>query len=314
MMNFRQLRTFVAIAESGGFARAVGRLHVSQPAASRQIQVLEAELGLPLFDRIGRRIQLTSEGEDLLRRSRRLLQDIDAISERARELKGGHGGMLRVGATPQVIEVTLSQFLVRYKRRHPGVEVHLIEEGGASLPGRIEDGEVNLAVIPADDRFASRMLFPAYGLALVSTRHPLSKLRTLDIAELEDEPLLLLRRGFGSRAWFDAACEFAHINPRVLMESAAPQAIMALAATGYGVAIIPSTVRIPRSGVRAVPLVQRGMSIGRWLTLAWNPQRFLAPYAERFVDELVAHCRQNYPGREFIKRAPPLPQPKVRDN
>jgi LysR family transcriptional regulator, cyn operon transcriptional activator len=72
-MNLRHLRAFATIADVGGFARAATRLHLSQPALSRQIHALEADLGVPLFDRIGRRVQLTSQGEDLLRRSRRLL-------------------------------------------------------------------------------------------------------------------------------------------------------------------------------------------------------------------------------------------------
>src|ERR1700754_4470491 len=107
-MNLRQLRTFIAIAESGGFARAEGRLHLSQPAASRQIQALEAELGIPLFDRIGRSIRLTSEGQDLVRRSRRLLQEADSFNERAQAIKGGSAGTLRVGGSTQHIETVLA--------------------------------------------------------------------------------------------------------------------------------------------------------------------------------------------------------------
>jgi DNA-binding transcriptional LysR family regulator len=78
-MNLRHLRTFVAIADAGGVRRAATRINLSQPATSRQIHALEAELGVRLFDRIGRRVQLTSEGEDLLQRSRRLLSDAEAI-------------------------------------------------------------------------------------------------------------------------------------------------------------------------------------------------------------------------------------------
>src|SRR5262245_18962024 len=132
-MNLRQLRAFAAIADVGGFARAAGRLNVSQPALSRQIHALEAELGVPLFDRIGRRVQLTSEGEELPRRSRRLLAEADSLGERARSLKAGQTGILRVGATPLVL---LADFLTRYRRRHPRVEVHLVEDGGARLLGR----------------------------------------------------------------------------------------------------------------------------------------------------------------------------------
>ena len=99
-MNLRHLQTFVRIAEAGSIARAGARLNVSQPAASRQILALEAELGVRLFDRIGRRLRLTSEGEDLLRQSRRLLMEADSLDARARALKGGHTGILRVGRDP----------------------------------------------------------------------------------------------------------------------------------------------------------------------------------------------------------------------
>jgi LysR family transcriptional regulator, cyn operon transcriptional activator len=121
---------------------------------------------------------------------------------------------------------------------------------------------------------------------------------------------MLLRGGFASRDWFDPACRVAHMRPRVLLESAAPHTVLALAGDGYGVAIIPSTVAVPRGRVRAVPIIQRGAALGRWLRIAWDQQRFLAPYGEQFVEELVTACRRAFPGRESIRRAPPLPRPK----
>src|SRR4029077_20719570 len=151
-MNLRYLKTFVGIAESGSIARAGTRLTVSQSAASRQIIELEEELGVRLFDRVGRRLRLTSEGEDLLRQSRRLLMEADLLTARARALKGGQTGILRVGATPMVLEHLLSTFLVKYQVRHPGVEVHFVEDGGLRLPSRLEHSDVHLALIVPDDR------------------------------------------------------------------------------------------------------------------------------------------------------------------
>jgi len=308
-MNLRYLQTFVGIAEAGSIARAGARLNVSQPAASRQILALEAELGVRLFDRIGRRLRLSSEGEDLLRQSRRLLMEADLLKARARALKGGHTGILRVGATPMVIENTLSAFLSQYRFRHPGVEVHFVEDGGLRLPSRLEHGDVHLALVVPDDSFRNRLLYPVHNLAVLSSKHRLSSRRALDVADLADEALLLLHRSFGSREWFEAACNIAHIRPRVLLESAAPHTLIALTGAGYGVAVVPSTVLVP-NGVRALVLVQREASIGRWLTIAWDPQRSLAAYAEQFVDQLVAYCKRTYPGREHTRRAPPLPRPK----
>jgi len=308
-MDLHYLRTFVTIAEAGGIARAGARLNVSQPAASRQILALETDLGVKLFDRIGRRLRLTSEGEDLLRQSRRLLAEADLLDARAHALKGGEAGILRVGATPMAIENALSAFLSAYHRRHPGVEVHFVEEGGLRLPDRLERGDVDLALIVPDDRFRTRPLFPAHSVAVMSGKHPLGRRRALDVAELADKPLLLLNRTFGSREWFDSACDVARIRPRVLLESAAPHTLVALAGMGYGIAVVPSNVALPR-GVHVLPLVQRGAPIGRWLTIAWHPRRTLAAYAQQFVDELAAYCRRDYPGRDLVRHAPPLPRPK----
>ena len=310
-MNLRFLRTFVAIADNAGFARAAARLNLTQSAASRQIQALEDELGVRLFARIGRSARLTPEGEDLLLRSRRLLFDAEALGQRASALKTGEVGVLRVGATPQVIENLLADFLSRYRKRHPGVEVHLVEDGGSRLPGRLERGDIDVAHMPAGDaRFSSRSLHPMHVLAVLPRGHRLSRRAVLDVTELADEPLLRLGSSFASHGWFEAACQVAHIRPRVLLESVVPQTLIALARTGHGVAVVPSPVRIPRAGVRAAVVVHRGVSIGRWAVAAWDSQRFLPPYAVQFVDELVAHCRRGYPGDEYGRRAPALPRPR----
>jgi LysR family cyn operon transcriptional activator len=309
-MELRHLRGFVAIVDAGGVAQAAMRLHVSQPALSRQILALEGDLGLRLFDRVGRRLRLTPPGEDLLLRSRQLLADAESLGERALALKAGETGVLRVGATPQVIETLLADFLGPYGRRHPGVDIHLIEDGGARLPARLERGHVQLALMPAGDaRFEQRALAPVYVMAVMSPAHRLSRHALLDIHDLADTPLLLLRSDFGSRVWFDAACQVAHVRTRVVLESGAPHTLIALARVGYGVAVVPSNAHVPRTGVRAVPLTLAGAPIGRWAAVSWDSRRFLASYAVAFVDELLAYVRRGYPGRELTRCAPPLPRP-----
>jgi LysR family transcriptional regulator, cyn operon transcriptional activator len=239
------------------------------------------------------------------------LTDADSLGERARALKGGQTGLLRVGATTQLIESLLAVFLTHYRRRYPGVEVHLAEDGGASLPSRLERGEVHLAfTVVRDARFRDRVLFPVYCLAILAPSHPLARRATIEFSALADEPVLILRRSFRSREWFEAACRIADVRPRVLLESAAPHTLLALAQIGYGIAIVPSSVKVDVRGVRAVPLVQGGAPIGAWMIAAWHPRRYLPPYAEQFLEALAAQCRHNYPGRNVTRRAPPLPRPK----
>jgi len=308
-MNLRHLHTFVLVADAGGFARAAGRLNLTQPAASRQIFALEAELGVLLFDRVGRRLQLTSEGEDLLRRSRRLLEDAASLGERARALKAGQTGTLRVGAPTQVIENFLAAFVTRYQRQNPGIEIHLLEAAAARLQSHLDRGDVQLGLMPsAHDPFQGQVLYPIYVTAALSPKHQLARRSLLEIAQLADEPLLLPGREFGLRSWFEAACDVAHIKPRVLMESVAPHTLMALAAEGYGVAVVSSDMR-PQGTLRIVPIVHRGAPVGRWAVVTWNPQRFFAPYVTKFVSELVDFARHGYPGRDITRRAPHLPEP-----
>jgi DNA-binding transcriptional LysR family regulator len=313
-MDLHQLRTFVAIADAGGVARAAARRNLSQPAASRQIQVLEAELGVLLFDRVGRRVRLTSAGEDLLRRGRQVVAEADAFRERARALQGGHTGQIRVGATPPMIETLLAPFLVGHRRRYPGVEISIVEDGGAQLASRLQSGELHVAYVPAGDaRFRGRLLYPIHVIAVVADAHPWHGRRSLEVGQLASAPLLLLRRGFASRRWFDAACQMANRQLNVLLESSAHNAIVGLAAAGYGIGVLPSTVHLSGQGVRPIPLVHRKASIGRWGMLAWNPQRLLAPYAQVFVEEFARHAQRGYPGRDLVRRAPPLRHPAEPD-
>ena len=266
---------------------------------------------MPLFDRIGRHLKLTAEGEALLRLSRHLLGEVETFNERAVALRRGEIGILRVAATPMVIENTLSNFVGRYRRHHPGIEVLLVEEGGVAMPRRLELGDVHLALMAVDDdRFSIRLLYPVHGVAVIPTDHKFSRRRTIEVAELADEPLLLLRPEFAARDWFETACRVARIRPRMLLESSAPHTAIALAAAGYGIAVVPSTVIIPAGQVRGIPLLERGAAIGRWLRVAWQPERSLSAYAEQFISELCSHCQRQYPGREFNRRAAPLPRPR----
>lgn len=143
-MDLRHARTFVTVAELGTVSRAALRLRIAQPALSRQITGLEQELGLKLFDRIGRRLVLTSEGEQLVSDYRGLLNYAGAIGERAQTLRRGDTGVLKVAGSPQHIESVLSTFLHRYAQRYPNVEIQLSEAAGLDVITLLERNEIHL--------------------------------------------------------------------------------------------------------------------------------------------------------------------------
>jgi LysR family transcriptional regulator, cyn operon transcriptional activator len=310
-VELRHLRYFVAVADAGSVSRAAVHLRVTQPALSRQIRDLETELGLPLFDRVGRRLQLTAAGDNLLQRTREILRAADALREQAGALAGGATGTLRLGATAQTLESLISAFLVGFRRQWPGIDVRLIEDGGMRLKTRVQRGELHLALgaVPTGDDLRARPLFPVWVLAVVPSKSPLARRRTLEVAELDEQPVLLLRRDFASRLRFDAACEAARIRPRVLLEAGDPHSLVSLARGGHGIAIVPSTTLFSRAALRVTPLVRNGRAVGGATAAVWDPRRHLPVYAQAFVDALFAYTRRSYPGKEFARLAPSLPPP-----
>jgi LysR family cyn operon transcriptional activator len=312
-MELRHLRYFVSVAEAASVSKAALQVHVSQPALSRQIRDLEDELGVRLFDRLGRRIQLTAAGEDLLRRSRDVLATAESLVEHARTLAGGVTGVLRIGATPQAMQSVMAGFLPGFQRARPGVEVRLIEEGGMRLYELVERGELHLALsgILTHSRLECRALFPIRVLAVAARTSRWKRRTTIDVTELAGEPVLLLSGEFGSRQLFDAACRLARIHSRVILESREPHSLIALAEAGQGIAVVPSTVQFVSRNIRIMPLIQDRLSLGVWGGLAWDPKRALPAYATSFVDELTAYISRAAPGKRFDRVAPPVPPPSA---
>ena len=171
VMDLRRLRTFVTVAEQGTVSKAALRLRIAQPALSRQIQDLERELGVRLFDRVGRRLVLTTEGDQLLGDCRSILGHVAALGQRAQFLQRGDAGVLKVAATPQMIDGVFSTFLPRYAQRNPNVQIKLTEAVGPHMLAMLERGELHVGIsalqlVQADNHpFASFPLPPVEFLA-----------------------------------------------------------------------------------------------------------------------------------------------------
>jgi len=308
-MELRHLRYFVAVADAGSVSRAAVQLSITQPALSRQLRDLEVELGLPLFDRVGRRLHITAGGENLLERTREILRAADSLRERAGALGGGLTGTLRLGATAQTLESLISAFLTGFRRTWPGIDVRLVEDGGVRLRARVARGELHLALgaVPSGDELRARPLFPVWVLAVMPAGHRLARRRAFEVAELDGETVMLLRRDFASRLRFDAACEAARARPRVLLEGNDPHSLVSLARGGHGIAVVPSTTLFSRGGLRVAPLLRSGRAVGGSTAAVWDPRRHLPSYAQAFVEELFKYTRTTYPGKEFARLAPSVP-------
>lgn len=301
-MDLRHARTFVTVAELGTVSKAAVRLHIAQPALSRQIKNLEQELGLKLFDRIGSRLVLTSEGEQLLSDCRGLLNYATAVVERTQLLRRGDTGVLKVAASPQFIEGVLSGFLHRYAKRYPNVQVKLIEAiAWSDTLALLERGEIHLgqnllrAVPPDDSRFANQPLEVIELLAAFHAPLTLGKNGAVEIPRLVAHPLLLLDTSFVSRRTFDATCRLAGVQANIVFESRTPHTLLAMAESGHGVAVVPSAVQIDRYPLRIARVTYRGKALREPLAIFWDLRRPLPRYAKSFCEMLSAHVREIFP-------------------
>jgi DNA-binding transcriptional LysR family regulator len=307
-LDLRQLRTFVAVHDSGSVSGAARKVHLTQPALSRRISELESALGVRLFDRTGHRLRLTSEGESLLRHSREVLAEAESFATRAEALRKGRGRTLAVGSAPMTMECVIAPVLHRYRREHEEIEVRLVEGGAPILLDKVLKGELHLTLsVPLTSALEYRELFPLRTIAVSSAASGIpARARTVRLEDLLAEPLLMLPRSFVHRKTFEAACELLQVQPNVVFESAVPETLLALARIGYGVAVVPCAQPVRDRSLRTHVIVYRGHSMGSWIAVNWDPRRFIPDYMRDFIEDLVNQARKHSPDRKYSSTPPVL--------
>lgn len=291
MLNLRALAAFIDVAERLNLSRAAESLHISQSALTRQIQALESDLGVVLFDRIGKRLALTAAGQDLLPRAAALLDHARETRARAGALAQGEVGLLRIGASPQTIEALLSGVLQGFRQAYPAVETIIVEAPNDTLVDHVRSGatHVSLAAPVADPQLVAQELFWAKLYAVVPPQSRWVGRKRLDVTALAAEPLLNLRKGFLTRTLLDQASLRSGVRLRTVLESDSAYALIALARAGMGVAVVSSTGvahLMHEAPELMLPLVHDGAPIRHAVAALWPRLRHRQQALVSFVDEL----------------------------
>ncbi len=288
-MELRHLRYFVAVARRLNFSRAAEDLHVAQPAISQQIRALEQELGVQLFDRMGRRVALTRAGEVLLPHANQVLAAVELAANEVRELGHLSRGSASLGAPPTVSTHLLPARLTHFRSLYPGLDVTLREAGTESLLKLVEDGQLDLAIVTADGLPAAVERLPYleedYVLA-VSALHPLSRKKDVRLADLATEPFILFPVGYKLREVTLAACKRAGFEPKIALDGGAMQSALEFVAAGLGVALVPELALTNSLNIRRLPIADQ--TLRRRLALVWRKGHYLNPAARALRDFLVA--------------------------
>src|SRR4249920_1541558 len=242
VMDLRQLEILQAIAETGSFTACGRKLHVSQSAISRQILLLEEELGEPLFLRVGRTVRMTPAAESLVQLGKRVFQDvretIGVITDRTRELRG----TLRLSGGMTVCLYVFPPLLKYLRRVHPQLDVRLtVATAGRSVQeirgGRVDAG---LLTLPVEESDLVTVPVLREELLLVTTpTHPLARRRKVAPADLDGQPFVLFEVGSATRKVIDQFFATEKIEPTIVMDTENVEIIKAMVKTGLGIGIVP---------------------------------------------------------------------------
>ncbi|MFH5250788.1 LysR family transcriptional regulator [Burkholderia semiarida] len=289
MIDLRQFRQFIAVAETLSFRRAAERLHMAQPPLSAAIRKLEAELGVALLERDNRGSRLTPAGEAFLLEARRALEQAERAVAVARRAGAGLGGTLRLRFVDSTVNALLPLILRAFQERHPDVDFQL-EEGTTAeqmLALRQDRTDVGIVVLPVADAGDVHVepLLRDRMVAALSNSHRLARRRRIALAELADEPWVMFaaHHGPGMHALIVTACAQAGFAPRVVQQPRQMQTTAGLVAGGIGVALMPRLF---------VPMQPRGITFCE-LNGAGSPLAYELAIAYRAPSPLVDALRES---------------------
>jgi DNA-binding transcriptional LysR family regulator len=285
-MELRQLTYFAAVARHRHFTRAAEEVRVAQPALSQQVRRLEAELGVELFRRSTRHVELTEAGGLLLERANRMLAEAEAARQELSELVGLLRGTVSLGSLP-LASLGVPAMLEAFRERYPGVTIQLHEQAIDVILAMMRRDELDLAFAMASPASAGpdmsgRVLYEEELVAVMSPAHALARRTSVRVEELADDSLIGFRPGSALRRAVDEQLSGAERSPAYAFETFELETIRSLASHGLGVALLPAGYLHPAgpkvASARMRPRVRLPVS------LLWRTERPRAPAAGAFLD------------------------------
>jgi LysR family transcriptional regulator, hydrogen peroxide-inducible genes activator len=241
-MEVHQLRYVCAIADTGNFSRAAERCKVAQPSLSQQVQKLEDDLGVKLFDRLGRSIRLTEAGRAFIPRARAILEQMDAARTSAADKNADLRGSVTVGVIPTVAPYRMPGYAASFTKKFPDAKLRIIEDTTSVLVQGLRDLSIDVAILALPLRHKDLELFPIRTeplFAVLRKNHPRARAKSLALKDLRGESFVMLRDGHCFRDLSLDTCTRARVTPNIAFESGQFSSLLGMVATGIGVSLIP---------------------------------------------------------------------------
>jgi len=285
-MELRHLHYFIAVAEELHFSRAAERLHISQPPLSQQIRDLEDELGVKLFERTKRQVQLTEAGKVFLDRSYRVLAQLEQAIAATQQIGRGEVGRLTISFVSSAMYTILPEILRVFREQFPAVELQLHELTTAQQIQALHDKQVDVGIVRSaisEPGLSVECFLPESLVLALPETHPLSTQTQVSLSTLVDESFILFPAKMGPVFYEQIihSCQQVGFRPKVAQEAVQMETIISLVAAGLGIAIVPTSLQnFHRSGVIYRPLKEEIPNTGLYLT--WR-QHDSSPVVRAFL-------------------------------
>lgn len=291
-MELRQLHYFIVTCEELHFTRASEKLGITQPSLSHQIKALEDDLGVPLFDRIGKKIAITEAGMILYKQSKLAIGNLTSAKEQIQELQQIERGTLSIGALPGELNQLVSSLLLDFHRVYPKVRIKIF--GVEDIVNRVLQNELDLAItiLPVEDeRISAIPLYREKFYFVATPEHPYADRPAINFEEILNVPIVMFPETHRCRQLVDMTCSRAGFSLQPLIETTTIESLFGLVRSGAGGTVLSKTLFEMYNYDDLLPIPIQNPTLCREVGIVYHRDKYMGKAARGFIDLITAHVK-----------------------
>lgn len=297
-IELRQLKYFLAVSKELHFTKAAEKLNISQPSLSQQIRALEHELGMPLFDRIGKKISLTEAGKILLLHTKTIFREIEQTRSAIQDLNGLQHGSLTIGSLLTVVNYLLPPAILNFNKLYPNIELSVLGLRTGDIREKLLQNELDIGItfLPVQDKeIVSIPLYKSELTLVVPTGHTLTERSHISIVELQDYPLILLPQNFFLTELITSHCQQFDFTPKPILEISTMESLIQMVSKGMGITVLPKPYIdfLQNTNIQALKIKDPTPTID--IGLIYRKDKYMCAATRAFIEQLkiTVHSLQN---------------------
>ncbi|AIK36790.1 bacterial regulatory helix-turn-helix, lysR family protein [Bacillus pseudomycoides] len=288
-IELRQLEYFVAVSNELHFTKAAEKLNISQPSLSQQIRALEHEIGMPLFDRIGKKISLTEAGRILLSHSKKVFHEVEQAYAAIQDLNGLQQGKLTIGALLTTVNYLLPPAILNFNELYPNIELSVLGLRTGEIREKLLQNELDIGItfLPVQDKeIISIPLYQNELTLVVPTNHELTQHTTVTMGVLQKYPIILLPKNFFLTQLIRSHCQNFNFTPKPILEISTMESLIHMVSKGMGITVLPKPYIdfLQSNSIQAIKIKNPTATIE--IGIIYRKDKYMCAATRMFIEQL----------------------------